>query len=363
MAVLRSFDAFAKPVEGTRTTTATGGVITVLATLAASVLFLSQLYLYIGGDVRHSLHLSESSTASALNLAIPDAGSEKIAASRSNHPVHQHVQRRRLNQIPLSVHLTFPHIRCSDIDYDHDGASKSSGRFERIHGRDAFRISTATPVEMATILGKSEAQKHRNSPGCTVRGTISVPRVGGSLSVTISGRAWKLAASLFQQELMSNAFDPTKIGQRPNARLPNCTHHIHSITFGEPFPPAVDPLRETTHVIDNDSGVALHNVAVRLVPTRYERPWRRARDTYQSSVVSHIVQPQTLAQARSTSLPGITIGYDFTPLAVHHVERRENLFVFLGSLVSIVGGVFVTVGLVTGCLVGGVSAAVSKKSD
>ncbi|MGB1717720.1 MAG: hypothetical protein ACPHO6_06165 [Candidatus Latescibacterota bacterium] len=47
MAVLRSFDVFAKPIEGTRTTTATGGIITVIASLAASLLFLSQLFLLV----------------------------------------------------------------------------------------------------------------------------------------------------------------------------------------------------------------------------------------------------------------------------------------------------------------------------
>lgn len=362
MPVLRSFDAFAKPIEGTRTTTATGGLITVIASVAASILFLSQLYLYIGGDVRHSLHLSESTTSSALGLAIPDIGKEKLAASHA-HPVHQHIQRSRLNQIELKVHLTFPHIACRDMDYAHDGASKSSGQFDRIHGRNAFRLTPATPAEMSAILGKTEAAKYRTSPGCTLRGAINVPKVGGSLSVTISSRAWRLAASMFQQEIMASQFDPMKRGQKPMHSLPNCTHHIHSITFGEPFPPSTDPLEETTHTIDNESGVALHNIAIRLVPTMYKRPWGRAKATYQSSVVSHIVQPQTLAQQRSASLPGVSLSYDFTPLAVHHVERRENMFIFLGSLVSIVGGVFVTVGLVSGFVLGGVSAAVSKKSD
>lgn len=362
MAFLRSVDVFAKPIEGTRTTTATGGIITVIASLAASLLFLSQFYLYLVGDVRHSLHLSESTISSALSLAIPDAGREKLAASQA-HPVHNHIQRARLNQIELKVHLTFPHIRCADMDYAHDGASKSSGQFDRIHGKNAFRMTPATPGEMTLILGKTEAAKYRTNPGCTLKGAINVPKVGGSLSATISSRAWRVAAAMFQQEIMASQFDPMKRGQKPTHSLPNCTHHIHSITFGEPFPPASDPLEETTHTIDNESGVALHNIAVRLVPTMYKRPFRRKRATYQSSVVSHIVQPQTLAQQRSTSLPGVSLSYDFTPLAVHHVERRENIFIFLGSLVSIVGGVFVTVGLVSGCVLGGVSAAVSKKSD
>ena len=43
--------------------------------------------------------------------------------------------------------------------------------------------------------------------------------------------------------------------------------------------------------------------------------------------------------------------YDFTPLAMRHMEVRENWLVFLSSLVRIVGGIFVAVGLVSGCSV------------
>ena len=98
------------------------------------------------------------------------------------------------------------------------------------------------------------------------------------------------------------------------------------------------------------------------MPTTYKRTFHAAKETYQASVSRHIVQPETLAAQRSTLLPGLLLTYDFTPLAVRHVESRENWFVFLSSLVGIVGGVFVTVGLVTGCLVNS-AQAVAKKMD
>jgi len=61
-------------------------------------------------------------------------------------------------------------------------------------------------------------------------------------------------------------------------------------------------------------------------------------------------------------LPGLVVTYDFTPLTVHHSEGRDNFLVFLSSLISIVGGVFVTVGMLTGCLVHS-AQAVAKKID
>jgi hypothetical protein len=83
--------------------------------------------------------------------------------------------------------------------------------------------------------------------------------------------------------------------------------------------------------------------------------------SYQTSVVTHTIQPHTLVSRGVQYLPGLVVAYDFMPLTVHHVGR-ENLFVFLSSLISIVAGVFVTVGLVTGCLVHS-ATAVAKKID
>lgn len=114
-------------------------------------------------------------------------------------------------------------------------------------------------------------------------------------------------------------------------------------------------------VTNNAGGVFLSNINIDLIPTRYQR-FITARDTFQVSVRSHIVQPETIIPPNGPHLPGLTLLYDFNPLTVHHIEARDNIFVFVSSLVSIVGGVFVTVGLVTGCLLHS-AAAVAKKMD
>ena len=115
-------------------------------------------------------------------------------------------------------------------------------------------------------------------------------------------------------------------------------------------------------MVENTAGgVFLANINVDLIPTRYQR-FLFSQDTYQVSVTEHIVQPETLMPMGGVHLPGLAVLYDFSPLAVQHVEARDNFLVFVSSLVSIVGGVFVTVGLVTGCLLHS-AAAVAKKRD
>eukprot|EP00581_Thalassiosira_minuscula_P008030 CAMPEP_0183702300 /NCGR_PEP_ID=MMETSP0737-20130205/452_1 /TAXON_ID=385413 /ORGANISM="Thalassiosira miniscula, Strain CCMP1093" /LENGTH=350 /DNA_ID=CAMNT_0025928887 /DNA_START=1 /DNA_END=1053 /DNA_ORIENTATION=- len=350
MAPLRSFDAFAKPIDGIRERSVTGGFITLLASATAGLLLLSQIIVYLQVQTRHSMHLADS---------VP---SQLFANSHANQNYHHNTPKQLLgHRIPLRVHVTFPHLHCSALDYAHDGNSLSSGKFDHYH-KAPFTFTKRKPTVQeytaAAVGGFSNVNSKRNE-GCTLVGTLHVPRVGGTISVSVSPDAWRRATSLlsFGVDLSAkDAPDPF------HGRLPNVTHLLHDVTFGAPFPPGDNPLRDTHHVMDNGSGVALANVAVKLVPTTYKQTFRTALETYQASVSRHIVQPETLAAQRSTLLPGLLITYDFTPLAVRHLESRENWFVFLSSLVGIVGGVFVTLGLVMGCLVDSVQA-VAKKMD
>ncbi|KAL7524575.1 hypothetical protein ACHAXR_002172 [Thalassiosira sp. AJA248-18] len=342
MAPLRSLDAFAKPIDGIRERSVTGGFITLLASATAGLLFLSQIIVYLQVQTRHSMHLAESVPSMLF--------SNNAANTLMGH------------RIPLRVHVTFPHLHCTALDYSHDGNALSSGKFDHYH-KAPFTFTKRKPTvqeyKTAAVsgFGPESALNERRTSGCTLLGTLHIPRVGGTMSISVSPDAWRRATSL-----LSFGVDPSKDPDPFNGRLPNVTHFIHDVTFGAPFPPGDNPLQNTLHVMDNGSGVALANVAVKLVPTTYKRTFHSAQETYQASVSRHIVQPETLAAQRSTLLPGLLITYDFTPLAVSHVESRENWFVFLSSLVGIVGGVFVTVGLVSGCLVNSVQS-VAKKMD
>ena len=123
-----------------------------------------------------------------------------------------------------------------------------------------------------------------------------------------------------------------------------------------------NPLQDDLNVLQNEAGgIGLTDVHVKVIPTQY-RGYLTTRNQYQLSVTQHLIQPDTMMQHGSQFLPGLAVSYDFTPLAVHHEDGRDNVFIFLSSLISIVGGVFVTVSLVTGCLVHS-AAAIAKKID
>ncbi|CAB9515229.1 reticulum-Golgi intermediate compartment protein 3 [Seminavis robusta] len=337
MAGLRRLDAFQKVRRDAQSKSALGGIITLVAISAASILFLSEVYIYLRGVTRHSLHLSESTHVPLTRQSAKMPG-----------------------KIRLQFKITFPHLTCRKLDFALDDASHGAGTLEKAYGRQSLTLRTPTLSELKLAM-ETGATPAATRHGCTIQGDLKIPLVAGEFAISITRRTWAEATSTLLLGLLDDR-------QLPDASLPqksefNVSHYIHYIRFGTPFPKAKDaPLEGRLHRIQNKmGGIALQQIHVKLIPTIYQR-FLIAKNTYQLSVVDQTVQPETLVAKGVPLLPGIAVSYDFTPLAVHHVESRENIFVFLSSLVSIVGGVFVTVGMATGLLVHS-AAAVAKKLD
>jgi hypothetical protein len=256
-------------------------------------------------------------------------------------------------KIPLKIHVTFPHLKCDMLEVKLDSADLTPQDFDP-KGRRKVEKRKPNPVEF-----KAAGFSPKHTGGCTIRALLRIPVVAGHLSISLTRHAWSgVIQGLMQRGMLSEEDRAANVNDNFNV-----SHYIHSIQFGTPFPLAApSPLENRAHYIQNQmGGVALENVQIKLVPTVYKRMFS-TQNTYQLSVVDHTVQPETLVAAGVPLLPGLSLGYDVTPLAVHYVEGRENIFVFMSSLVSIVGGVFVTVGMFAGCLAHS-AQAVSKKVD
>jgi hypothetical protein len=330
MANLRRLDAFAKPRQETRSKSAVGGIITVIAVSAAALLFVAQLSMYIAGNPTHSLRLSKSQSIPMLPLNMKGHTSQMMMLTAG--------------KIPLRIHVTFPSLQCSQLEVMHDGASLSTGALEKIHGKHFLSLRTPTASELAKMGA------HDKTKGCTVEGMMLVSRVGGQLSIVMNREAWKKATMALM------------MGLRTHLSAWNVSHYIEHVRFGNTFEHADNPLEHRAHMIDNNfGGIGLEEIDVKLVPTQQATAFG-IQHSYQLSIVGHTVQPATMVDSKISQYPGLAITYDFTPLAVHYTSGRESYLVFLSSLISIVGGVFVTVGLVTGCVVHS-AQAVAKKID
>lgn len=378
MASDKSFNAFAKPIDGITKKTSVGGAITLLASTIAAILFLSQLFLYYGVDVRHSLDLAQSHP---LSIVIPTNGgfsSSALHAARRSHrkgykrnkkiqssqvsEVISSLQTIEENRIDLFVHITFTKLHCKVVDYALNNARLSTGAFSKEHGLSKFVKRKPNEFDFAKATGKSTVglSRQRNSSeydaenSCTVRGTITVPRIGGDLSFFLSEETFHKTAQLVQMGYQLSDLDSQTGGH-------DVSHYIHAIYFGDHFPLASNPLEDNWVEVTHASGISMNQIAVKVIPTKYKRFGRRIKEMYQLSVSNYIVTPETLLTSNPLKLPGLSIHYDFEAMAVHHVESRENFFVFLSSLIGIVGGVFVTVRLISNMVVN--TASIVKKID
>jgi hypothetical protein len=337
--MLRNADVFVKPRHDLRSKSALGGVVTLIAGTTAAVLFVAQIYLYIVGATQHSLHLSESKSIPLLP-GQPDPLTDLAYIVKG--------------KIPLRLHITFPHLTCDMLEVKLNNANPSNADFDPARGR-GLELRRPNPVELKKAIGD---QHHQG--GCTIRTVLRIPIVAGQVTITMTRQAWMAATNMLM--MRSQQTEEERASDKNVDRF-NVSHYVHSVQFGKPFPLASHfPLEDRNHIIKNQmGGMALENVQVRLIPTVYKRLFS-SQNTYQLSVVDHTVQPETLVANGVPMFPGLSLSYDFTPLAVHHIEGRDNFFVFLSSLISIVGGVFVTVGLFTGCVLHS-AAAVAKKTD
>jgi hypothetical protein len=294
------------------------------------------------GNPKHSLHLSESQSIPILPLNFKSHTSQLIL--------------KNMGKIPLKVHVVFQHLQCSMLDVRHDGASLSSGDLEKIHGKHFLRFRTPTSKE---FLKMGLPANHKT--GCTVHGRMNVPRVGGQLSIVMNRKTWREATMALMMGLRGN----NRSGRTMDLMSKfNVSHYVEHVRFGLSGSRGVDnPLEGRAHVIDNHyGGMALEEIDVKLIPTK-QAGFFMDQQSYQLSVVDHTVHPETMMDSSISQYPGISISYDFTPLAVHYSSGRESFLVFLSSLLSIVGGVFVTVSLLTGCLVHSAQAVAAKKID
>lgn len=359
MALLRSVDVFVKPRADVRSRSAAGGIITLVAGTTACLLFFAQLYVYVAGNKNQTLHLATSTPFPMLPHDKMDPFQSRAYDIKG--------------KMPLRLHITFLHIDCQSIEIKlNNNVVTGKDMSARTGG---LKRSKPNAVELKKMFGSAtsaEAKAHAGR-GCTLSGTLRVPIVAGSLSVTLTRQAWSEALNHF---MVRSQQSQTAREQDTHKNSFNMSHYIHNIQFGQTIPTSVmaqssamtsshsyqEPMKDHVHIIENTmGGIALETIQVKLIPTVHTGLMTE-RTYMQMSVVEHTVQPETMVSQGVSMQPGLSLTYDVTPLAVHQNEGRDNILVFLSSLISIVGGVFVTVSLLTGCLVHS-AAAVAKKID
>lgn len=370
---LKAFDAFPKQRDEAAEffhRTMSGGIITLVSAAIMTLLFFSELNLFMRVKTTNELSVDTS----------------------------------RGEQLQINFDVTFAHMPCSwmsvdvmdvsgesQLDVDHDvykrrlsptGEALDSGTKHTVgplpgkpNGTDAAAVApteaakpacgscygagvegqccnTCTEVREAyrskgwtlTEIGHVE-QCHaedlaidigaQRGEGCHVWGQLTINKVAGNFHFA-PGRS-------FQQGPM-HVHDLSPFG----AEVFDFSHTIHRLSFGQEYPGMHNPLdgvsvqQPSESLSHGASGV--YQYFLKVVPTTY-----RPLGTNTTIVTNQFALTEHFREARpgyGQQLPGLFIFHDLSPIKVGFEEERPSFLGFLTSVCAIVGGVFTVSGII-----------------
>ena len=189
------------------------------------------------------------------------------------------------------------------------------------------------------VMLESKSRRHvpfpeRKDPphpptSCRIHGHIEVNKVAGNFHIT-AGQAVPHP----QGHAHLSAFVPS--------HLLNFSHRIDVFGFGISTSGIVEPL-EGTYAISNDRN-RLFQYYLQIVPTILDlRGGRMTTNQYSVTERNRSIDHSS----GSHGLPGIFFKYEIYPLMVLMKEVDKSLVMFFVRLCAVVGGVFVTLGMIS----------------
>lgn len=322
--VVKELDAFPKVSEEYVKPTTRGGLFSVVAISIILFLVISELIYYKDSEIVYEYSVdTDMSTQLKLVFDITVAmpceylGVDVVDAAGSSKTLIQRVH-KEATVFELNKEQEDWLRAKQDIIKQHEGMRLL---------RD-FMFDSGTKRHRPFPERRDEAP-HLVPNSCRVHGHIEVNKVAGNFHIT-AGQAVPHP----QGHAHLSAFVPSQ--------LLNFSHRIDAFRFGVTTSGIVDPL-EGTYSITTDRN-RLFQYYLQIVPTTLEMRGQRL-DTNQYSVTE---KDRTINHASgSHGLPGVFFKYEIHSLMVLMKEVSKPFLLFLVRLCAVVGGVFVTMGMIS----------------
>jgi hypothetical protein len=165
--------------------------------------------------------------------------------------------------------------------------------------------------------------RHKKQTGetyaCRIYGTFEVKKLKGNFHITPLGHGHG--------------------GHHVDHGLMNFTHRIDTVSFGKHFPKLVNPLDNSYSIVKEN--MEQHKYFISIVPTTYVNRHSQSVNSNQYSVNDFSSE----AEPQFGAFPGIFFNYDIEPLMVKITEKKQSVVTFLVRLCGIIGGIYVSSGL------------------
>ncbi len=224
--------------------------------------------------------------------------------------------------------------------------------------RDAYRkanwgIPDLKTIEQCVREGIDSEVESQKGEGCRISGDVTINKVAGNIHIA-PGHSY--------QHMQAHVHDLSPFAGQKTFDM---SHTIHRLAFGQEYPGMRNPLDghkakqrplKITHMEGNIPAGGTYQYFVKVVPTSYVTIGNSTIKSNQYSVTETFKEPVP----GQGSLPGIFFFYDLSPVQVTYQEERRTFISFLTSACAIVGGMFTVAGIVEGTLYAG-GKAVKKK--
>ncbi|CAK9022895.1 unnamed protein product [Durusdinium trenchii] len=326
---LKRFDVYNKVHDDFVQKRQSGGAVTLVTAAILAMLLYCEVYEFFSVEILHSITVDTS------------------------------IDRK----LPISLDMTFPHLRCSEVSVDTvdsagDTQVDAHGGLQ-MHNLDAAgKMSQGDPVagpgdcwscmEAADADHKccnscqelknayndkgvpyfhilDSAMQCRSSIGCKIKGKVTVNKVSGNIHVA-------LGKSVQRDGKLVHEFNIEDIGDGFNT-----SHYIDSITFGEYVEGLQSPLVGTRKIAG--AGSWMYHYYIKLVPTVYISRWGTTTYTNQYSVTDSARNVQ-VKEGELSGLPGVFLVYDFSPFLMKQTESVKPWSYVFTSICAIIGGAF-----------------------
>ncbi|KAI3770209.1 hypothetical protein L6452_01334 [Arctium lappa] len=355
---VRNLDAYPKINEDFYSRTLSGGVITLVSSIAMFLLFFSELGLYLHTVTEsklvvdtsrgEKLHINFDITFPAVSCTLLSLDAMDISGEQHLDIRHDIIKKRidssgtvievRQEGIggpqidkPLQRHggrLGHNETYCGSCfgaEASDDECCNSCEEVREAYRRKGWGLTNPDLIDQCKREGFAQKIKDEEGEGCNIYGSLEVNKVAGNFHFIKSFHQ----SSIHIPDLMAFQEDSY-----------NISHKINKLAFGDYYPGIVNPLDGVHWFQETPNG--MYQYFIKVVPTIYTNIRGYKIQSNQFSVTEHYKSPEIGRR----SLPGVFFFYDLSPIKVTFTETHASFLHFMTNVCAIVGGIFTVAGIV-----------------
>mmetsp|Transcript_96201 Transcript_96201/g.170802 ORF Transcript_96201/g.170802 Transcript_96201/m.170802 type:complete len:390 (+) Transcript_96201:46-1215(+) len=370
---MKSFDAFARPVQEFQVKTAVGGYISIASICLVITLFLSELRYFLTLEDKDQMIIDQNQDQKYLNVtmdmtfsAVPCAvlsmnlmDPKKANVMHVSHEIYKtrisqtgRVLGRRIRDsltnvaanpselseasgqetVVKSSHAT-THMRCASCFQSHTDEDDCCNTCEDVRKEFRQRGFNDKPeaVFAQCIKEAYEQAPAETGEGCRLQARLLVRKVPAILHLGVA-RTFKSELAKLKEE-------------EEGAATMDFSHKIDDLSFGPAFPGLVHVLNGRQKSTHEHPTSEHYQYDVHVIPTRYQEDGADEVPSHQYSVTEYVKAIDARFVGHDVAATGLWMTYDFTPFEVRVNRTRKSLWHFLTECCAILGGIFAFSGM------------------